>query len=47
MPLMALVAVDGMLKTPQSYSMQTCNREDGGEWIHRNELAFIKNGKKE
>ncbi len=47
MPLMALVAVDGILKTPQSYSMQTCSRENGGEWIHRNELAFIKNGKKE
>ncbi|MBP1544642.1 MAG: helix-turn-helix transcriptional regulator [Oscillospiraceae bacterium] len=47
MPLMVLVAVDGMLKTPQNYSMQTCSREGGGEWIHRNELAFIKNGKKE
>lgn len=47
MPLMALVAVDGILKTPQGYSMQTCNRENGGEWIHRNDLTFIKNGKKE
>ena len=47
MPLMAFVALDGMLKAPQSYSYQTGMREGGGEWIHRNELAFIKNGKKE
>ena len=47
MPLMALVAVDGILKTPQSYSMQTGMREGGGAWIERNDLAFIKNGKKE
>lgn len=47
MPLMALVAVDGMLKSPESFSMQTGNREGGGAWIDRNDLAFIKNGKKE
>jgi hypothetical protein len=47
MPLMALVAVDGILKTPQSYSMQTGMREGGGAWIERNDLTFIKNGKKE
>lgn len=46
-PMMALVAVDGMLKSPENYSMQTGMRQNGGAWIDRNDLAFIKNGKKE
>lgn len=46
MPLMALVAIDGILKSPQGYAMQTGSREDGGAWIDRNDLAFIKNGKR-
>lgn len=41
--LMLLVAADGVLKTPNSYSMQSRNRSDA--WLNREELEFLT-GKK-
>lgn len=42
--LMLLVAADGVLKTPNSYSMQSryCNRT----WVNREELEFLTGNKK-